>query len=69
MSVHQNKKTVDLAEIRENAERLLKIFSENGNYVFSQVHNFQADTPPEKILAIFDTAKAYREQLEAAENG
>lgn len=59
----------DLAEIRENAERLLKIFSENGNYVFSQVHNFQADTPPEKILAIFDTAKACREQLEAAENG
>ena len=44
-----------------------EIFSKNGNYVFTQVHNFQADVPPEKIITIFETAKNYREKLESGE--
>ena len=56
----------DLDAVRENAQRLLEIFSKNGNYVFTQVHNFQADVPPEKIITIFETAKKYREKLEAS---
>ena len=55
----------DLDEVRANAQQLLEIFSKNGNYVFTQIHNFQADTEPETILAIFDTAKSYREKLES----
>jgi len=55
----------DLDEVRANAQNLLEIFSKNGNYVFTQIHNFQADTEPETILAIFDTAKSYREKLES----
>jgi len=55
----------DPDEVRANAQNLLEIFSKNGNYVFTQIHNFQADTEPETILAIFDTAKSYREKLES----
>ena len=51
--------------VKENAQHLVEIFAKNGNYVFTQVHNFQADVPPEKIIAIFDTAREYREKLEA----
>lgn len=54
-------------EVEEHARHLLEIFSKGGNYVFSQIHNFQADVPPEKIVAIFDQAKKYREKLEAGE--
>ena len=57
----------DLDAVRDNARHLLEIFAKNGNYVFTQVHNFQADVPPEKILAIFETAKQYREELEAGQ--
>ena len=53
-----------LEEVKANARNLLEIFSRGGNYVFSQIHNFQADTDPERILAIFETAKQYREELE-----
>jgi uroporphyrinogen decarboxylase len=54
-------------EVEEHASHLLEIFSGEGNYVFSQIHNFQADVSPEKIVAIFDQAKRYREKLEAGE--
>lgn len=31
-----------------------------GGYVFTQVHNIQYDVPPEKVLAIYETAAKYR---------
>ena len=52
--------TEDLQAIREHVDKLIKIFSPGGGLVFSQIHNFQFDLPPEKILAIFDTAKKYK---------
>lgn len=58
-------KLTTVEEVKANAQRLVEIFSRNGNYVFTQVHNFQADVPPETILAVYETAKAYREKLEA----
>ena len=62
----QSMKPSDRVEdlVRE-AEKNLEILAENGNYVFTQVHNFQADTQPEKIAAIFQMAKENRERLEA----
>lgn len=45
-------------EVRE----LIDIFAQDGGYVFNQVHNIQADISPEKILTIYDTARAYRQE-------
>ena len=37
--------------------------------IFAPAHNVQADVPPEKIMAIFDTALAYREEKRARNGG
>lgn len=50
-----------IKQIREEVKELIKIFAPGGGYVFTQVHNIQADIPPEKVYAIYDTAKKYRD--------
>ena len=42
--------------VREN----LQVFAPGGGYVFTQDHNIQADVPPEKIVAIYETAIRWR---------
>lgn len=49
-----------IEEIKDEVSRLIDIFSPGGGYVFNQVHNIQANVPPEKIMAIYDTALAKR---------
>ncbi|UCF98917.1 MAG: methyltransferase [Spirochaetaceae bacterium] len=41
---------------REVAERI-RIFSPGGGFVFNPIHNIQQGTPPENILAAYDTAR------------
>jgi uroporphyrinogen decarboxylase len=41
-------------EIREHVFRNLDILAPGGGFVFQQVHNIQADVPPENIVAMFD---------------
>lgn len=53
-----NQGTVE--QIKKEVRELIDIFSPGGGYVFNQVHNIQADVPPEKIMAIYDTALEYR---------
>jgi uroporphyrinogen decarboxylase len=43
-------------EIRAHVKDRLAIFSPGGSYVFNQVHNIQANVPPENIIAMFDAA-------------
>lgn len=43
-------------QIREEVRRNLDAFKPGGGYVFNNVHNIQADIPPENILALFDAA-------------
>lgn len=38
---------------------MIRIYAPGGGFVFSQIHNLLADISPEKILALFDTAKKY----------
>ena len=45
--------TVD--EVRREVRDRVKLLGTGAGYVFSSIHNIQADIPPEKILAIFDT--------------
>ncbi len=46
-------------EIRQHVRERIDIFAPGGGYVFNQVHNIQANVPPENILAMFDAAYAY----------
>ena len=46
-------------EIRQHVKERLQIFSPGGGYVFNQVHNIQANVPPENILAMFDAAHEF----------
>lgn len=41
-------------EIREHVLRNLDTLAPGGGFVFQQVHNIQADVPPENIVAMFD---------------
>jgi uroporphyrinogen-III decarboxylase len=43
-------------EIRQHVRQRLDIFRPGGGYVFNQVHNIQANVPPENILAMFEAA-------------
>ena len=48
-------------EVREAVRRNLKAFMPGGGYVFNNVHNIQADVPPENVLAMFDAACEFGE--------
>jgi uroporphyrinogen decarboxylase len=49
-----------IEDIRKEVKELIEIFSPGGGYVFTQVHNIQSNVPPEKIMAIYETALEYR---------
>lgn len=46
-------------EIRQHVKERLRVFSPGGGYVFNQIHNIQANVPPENILAMFDAAHEF----------
>jgi uroporphyrinogen decarboxylase len=39
--------------------RQIDIFAPGGGFVFNQVHNIQANVPPENIIAMLDAAWAH----------
>jgi hypothetical protein len=47
------------AEVREQALRRCEVFARDGGYVFNAIHNIQAQTPVENILALFDAAREF----------
>ncbi|MCD6257924.1 methyltransferase, partial [Candidatus Aerophobetes bacterium] len=49
-----------LEDIKKQVKERIKIFAPGGGYVFCPIHNIQADIPPEKIVAAFETAKKVR---------
>jgi uroporphyrinogen decarboxylase len=46
-------------EVREEVRRLIRILGRDGGYILGPSHAIQAGTPPENILAMFDTAAEY----------
>jgi uroporphyrinogen decarboxylase len=42
--------------VRQQVRRNLEAFKPGGGYVFNNVHNIQADIPPENVLAMYDAA-------------
>jgi uroporphyrinogen decarboxylase len=46
-------------EVAQNVAERISIFAPGGGFVFNQIHNIQADVPPENIIAMFDAARDY----------
>ena len=46
-------------EIADEVKRNIDIFAPGGGYVFAQVHNIQADIPPENIIAMLEAFQKY----------
>ncbi len=46
-------------QVRQETRMLIDILGRNGGYILGPSHNIQAGTPPENILAMFDTALNY----------
>lgn len=42
------------SEVREHVLRNLEILAPGGGFVFQQIHNIQANVPPENVVAMFD---------------
>jgi len=48
------------AEIRQQVCERMRIFGRGGGYVFNPIHNVQARTPVENLLALYEAVKEYR---------
>jgi len=46
-----------VTDVEKQVEQNLKIFGENGGYVFNTVHNIQANVPIKNIIAMINTIK------------
>jgi uroporphyrinogen decarboxylase len=44
------------AEVREHVRERMGIFKPGGGYVFTQVHNVQANVPTENVAAMLEAA-------------
>ena len=47
-------------EVRAQVRERIEIFAPGGGFVFSTIHNLQANTPIENVLAMFEVVKEYR---------
>lgn len=46
-------------QVREEVLRCCEIFGKNGGFVFNSIHNIQARTPVENVIALFDAVREY----------
>jgi uroporphyrinogen decarboxylase len=49
------------AEVREDVMRNLDVMTPGGGFVFQQIHNIQADVPPENVVAMFDAVAEWND--------
>ncbi len=47
-------------EVYRHVQEQLRILSPGGGFVFQQVHNIQADIPPQNIVAMYQAVKEYQ---------
>lgn len=47
-------------QVRDHVREQIDILAPGGGFVFQQIHNIQANVPPENIVAMFDTVNEYR---------
>jgi len=49
----------NVKDIQKEIKERIKIFAPGGGFVFSIIHNIQQGTPPENIVAVFDTVRNF----------
>ncbi len=49
-------------EVRQEVRRRINIFGAGGGFVFNTVHNVQAKTPAENLVALYETVRECREK-------
>ena len=54
----------EIPAIKPHVRELIDIFPPGGGFVFNQVHNIQADIPPEKVMAIYEVALEARKETQ-----
>jgi uroporphyrinogen-III decarboxylase len=47
-------------EVREQVRERIETFAPEGGFVFCTIHNIQAKTPMENVLAMFEVIRKYR---------
>jgi len=47
-------------EVRDQVRERIEVFGPGGGFVFSTIHNLQANTPIENVLAMFEVVQEYR---------
>ena len=48
------------AQVRDQVRERIETFAPGGGFVFGAIHNVQALTPIDNLLALFETVKEYR---------
>ena len=43
-------------DVRREVKERIRIFAPGGGFVFTPVHNIQCNTPPENVIAAYETA-------------
>ncbi|MCK4244083.1 MAG: hypothetical protein KAX20_00490 [Candidatus Omnitrophica bacterium] len=46
-------------EVKKHVRECISILAPGGGFVFNQIHNIQADVPPENIMAMYEAVKEY----------
>jgi len=46
-------------EVREGVKRTIEIYAPGGGYILGPSHNIEPDTPPENIVAMYESAQEY----------
>jgi uroporphyrinogen decarboxylase len=46
-------------QVREEVRKNIQVFKQDGGYIFNNVHNIQADVPPENVVALYEAAYEY----------
>jgi uroporphyrinogen-III decarboxylase len=49
------------AEVREQVLERCEVFSAKGGFVFNTIHNIQAQTPVENVVAMLDAVREFHE--------
>jgi uroporphyrinogen-III decarboxylase len=47
-------------EVRDQVRERIDVFGPGGGFVFCTIHNIQASTPIENVLAMFEVVQQYR---------
>ncbi|MHB8278530.1 MAG: uroporphyrinogen decarboxylase family protein [Candidatus Humimicrobiaceae bacterium] len=47
-------------EVKEEVKKLIEIFNVDGGFIFSAVHNIQANVPIENVIAMIEVIQGYR---------